>query len=130
MSQAIETAKLWSMIDELRKEKADLQKQLAELTRRIEVPAGHIKLDDGRVVKVLGTLPMTADGCLAGDGAELIHKGFDGDTGPNGQQHQRLSRVQAWAWNTVRGTTWGCAVLDCYSTREAALAAQAKGVAE
>ena len=28
MSQAIETAKLWSMIGELRKEKADLQKQL------------------------------------------------------------------------------------------------------
>lgn len=38
---------------------------LAELTRRCEVPAGHVKLDDGRVVKVLGELPITADGCLA-----------------------------------------------------------------
>lgn len=40
-------------------------------------PAGHVKLSGGRVVKVLGSLPMTADGCVIGRGAELWPKSGD-----------------------------------------------------
>lgn len=35
------------------------------------IPEGHVMLSDGRVVKVLGTLPMTADGCWSDVLAEL-----------------------------------------------------------
>lgn len=44
--------------------------------RRIEEgvpPPGHIIDDTGRVRRVLGTLPLTADGCVAGIGAKVIN---------------------------------------------------------
>ena len=31
-------------------------------------PPGHVRLPDGRDVRVLGELPMTADGCVLGNG--------------------------------------------------------------
>jgi hypothetical protein len=34
--------------------------------KAIVIPEGHIMLPGRRVVKVLGTLPMTADGCVVG----------------------------------------------------------------
>lgn len=36
-------------------------------------PPGHIIDDTGRVRRVLGTLPLTADGCVAGIGARVIN---------------------------------------------------------
>jgi len=35
-------------------------------------PSGCVRTPDGRDVRVLGTLPMTADGCVVGDGARLF----------------------------------------------------------
>lgn len=35
------------------------------------VQEGCVMLPGGKVVKVLGTLPMTADGCVVGDGASI-----------------------------------------------------------
>lgn len=38
---------------------------------RLETPAGHILDDTGTIRRVLGTLPLTADGCVFGSGREL-----------------------------------------------------------
>ena len=41
-----------------------------EVERRIRVPDGHVRLGVTDH-KLLGTLPMTADGCVIGDGAQV-----------------------------------------------------------
>ncbi len=98
----------------------ETEKALAELTRRTEVPKGHVKLDDQRVVKVLGTLPMTADGCVLG-GSVTVYAHYCGDIldGYSPKQTCRFYDDGSVSW--VESSV-------CYSTRESALAAQAKGV--
>ena len=39
------------------------------------IPPGHIKDDKGVVRRVLGTLPVTADGCVVGDDCRVWFKG-------------------------------------------------------
>jgi len=41
-------------------------------------PAGFVRDDAGVDRRVLGTLPVTADGCVAGDGARIIFPQLDG----------------------------------------------------
>ena len=45
---------------------------MAIALRSMLPPPGHIMDETGAVRKVLGTLPMTADGCVVGDGA-IVH---------------------------------------------------------
>ncbi len=91
------------------------------------VPEGHVRLPDGREVKVLGTLPMTADGCVA-----TINGTFY--TPPEGDL-DGICSMAAWSEGgspvgkrigfpvTYIGAerTWNSN--ECYSTPEAALAA-------
>lgn len=44
----------------------EARKFATELNASKLPPPGHVLLPDGRCVKVLGTLPMTADGCVVG----------------------------------------------------------------
>lgn len=39
---------------------------------RAKVPEGHVRTPDGVDRKVLGTLQITADGCVIGEGADLF----------------------------------------------------------
>lgn len=89
------------------------------LTSNAEVrpPPGHVLLPDGRCVRVLGELPMTADGCVIGRNARLW---LD------------LPDVTAYCgevfcdpivWQ-ADGPSACVEPNQCYSTREAALAAR------
>ena len=80
---------------------------------RLNPPADHVRLPDGRDVKVLGTLPMTADGYVVGadatiywsNGAGFIHEMCVDD---------RLNVTNGML--AIAG--------DCYSTRAAAESAR------
>lgn len=76
-------------------------------------PPGHIIDDQGVVRRVLGTLPVTADGCVIGGDAQLYWV--------NGAGYVHGCVVQ----DRVR-TSNGFALIasDCYSTRAAAEAAR------
>jgi len=41
------------------------------MSEPVKAPPGHIIDDQGNVRKVLGTLPVTADGCVVGHGVKL-----------------------------------------------------------
>jgi hypothetical protein len=56
----------------------------------VKVPLGHIMDDTGTVRKVLGTLPLTVDGCLIGDGA-WCWKMVQGVEGPDDAKPARIS---------------------------------------
>lgn len=96
--------------------------------RDVRPPKGHIVTDDGVVRKVLGTLPMTADGCVATING-TFYTPQDGD--PDG-----ICGMAAWAENNAPvGRRLGFCVSyvgsyrtwnsnECYSTREAAEAAK------
>lgn len=62
--------------------------------------------EDGKVRKVLGTLPLTADGFLAGSAAELWWRD---------SEEERTRHIMVLP----------CNVSDCYSTPEACEAAEA-----
>lgn len=88
-------------------------KLIAALVREL-IPPNHILYDDGVVRKVLGTLPLTADGCVAGLGASVSWRGFGEEYVYDG--HVRYSLV--WAASVPVESSQP--VRDCYSTREAA----------
>lgn len=87
----------------------------AELTRRMTPPEGHVRLPDGKDVKVLGTLPMTADGVVVGEGASPLWIWTDDD----GLQNDGTSRLHLDHYDDYP-------VEYAYSTHEAAEAARAK----
>jgi len=76
-------------------------------------PAGHIMEADGTIRKVLGTLPVTADGCVCGELVPLWVW-----TDDDGLQPDNSDRLFLADYN-------GHPVEYCYSTREAAEAARA-----
>lgn len=78
-------------------------------------PPGHIIDDAGVVRKVMGTLPMTADGCVVGDAAHLWTN--------------NAGEVNALRADAIGATEFGedgdfYEAAECYSTREAAEAAK------
>jgi len=82
--------------------------------------AGFID-DEGKVRKVLGTLLLTADGCVLGDWARpfVLHQ--------NGSIELGTTRTTTASWtNTATGRKANLRYgsLACYSTRESALAAK------
>lgn len=90
-----------------------------------KAPPGHI-LDGGVVRKVLGTLPITADGCVITDEntCSLVNI--------KGEKLDAIGHGMAWGPVTFCVDTGErCRVAysfsECYSTREAAEAARAKG---
>lgn len=84
------------------------------------VRPGHVRLDTGDVVRVLGTLPMTKDGCLLGEGAIVWREATASMTGTVKSERLEL----AWGLyglcgaNRTKAGGW-------YSTKEAAEAALA-----
>jgi hypothetical protein len=97
---------------------ADVQDQVSamiELATR--PPAGHIMEHDGTVRKVLGTLPVTADGCVATH-ESILHHPSDGPCYMVPDGHDRPAAAK------VYGGALMVPVASCYSTREAAEAAQ------
>jgi hypothetical protein len=80
-------------------------------------PAGHIMESDGTVRKVLGTLPVTADGCIAIGGSVLHHP--DGGYGIAAGIHGN-GPVEMVHYNSRECRLVG----ELYSTRELAEAAQ------
>lgn len=81
------------------------------------VPEGCVRTADGVDRKVLGTLPITADGCVPGLGASVSWPGYGEEYVYDG--HVRYSLVWAASIPVESSTP----VRDCYSTREAAEAA-------
>lgn len=75
----------------------------------VKVKEGHVRLPDGREPMVLGTLPMTADGCVAGSGARVW--GGREDLPPIAREVAVVTDCERGRWPVE----W------CYSTREAAL---------
>lgn len=106
---------------------------LREAVAEVTPPKGHVLTDDGKVRKVLGTLPMTADGCVA---IPCVSKVYH----PN---HPHRSLDVGTSWDGVVGKTstpgkdhdgldwWEYAIGDCHSTlaaaNEAAEAARKEG---
>ena len=84
------------------------------------VPEGCVRTADGVDRKVLGTLPITADGCVPGLGASVSWPGYGEEYVYDG--HVRYSLVWAASIPVESSTP----VRDCYSTREAAEAALAQ----
>lgn len=84
-------------------------------------PEGHIIDDKGKVRKVLGTLPVTKDNVVVGEGAVVV--------GPCGHEIKVNVRPHVWCGE---GNCWsdGCQndsgsgesyqISECFSTREAA----------
>lgn len=80
-------------------------------TAALTIPANHIRTPDGKDVKVLGTLPITKDGCVVGINAYPFYVGekADGSHVVMQPQHPPLRWLNAYE------------PTECYSTREAAL---------
>lgn len=83
-------------------------------------PKGHVLTDDGKVRKVLGTLPMTAEGWVVGMNAAVWSK--------NGEKCELFVREHAWGQvklivDTGERVRDEYPIAECYSTREAAEAA-------
>lgn len=84
---------------------------------------GHIIDEQGVVRKVLGALPITADGCVVGDGAALFHPNYE----KQGVCGTWMSQQGTARFYFARGLVndWKDVPLrECYSTREAAEAAK------
>lgn len=78
---------------------------------------GMIRTHEGKDLRLLGTLPVTADGCVAGIDAEVWTRPWGGAPEKN---HVRTE---------VPGNPWCGSIpaLHCFSTREAASAAKGVG---
>lgn len=79
--------------------------------------------DKGVERKVLGTLPLTADGCVIGDWATTFVRHL------NEEIHQGTTRTVTYSWTTTtpgRKENLPYAADMCHSTRESASAAQEK----
>lgn len=57
------------------RERAELDEILAIANKPLNPPDGCVRLPDGRDAKVLGTLPITADGCVIGDDCKVFYDG-------------------------------------------------------
>ena len=79
-------------------------------TLRAKAPPGHIIDDAGEVRRVLGTLPLTKDGCVVGVESQVWFSAYGGTEILSSIIHD--SR-KGWLQSPV-----------CYSTREAAEAAK------
>jgi len=93
---------------------------IAELERRMTPPPGCVRLPDGRDVKVLGELPMTADGCVFGINAPAVYSFCPPKTGS-------VVRVAVQADPepcSECGASDFYAARECYSSIEAAEAAR------
>lgn len=99
---------------------AELERRSTALRDAARVPEGYVRTADGVDRKVLGTLPITADGCVPGLGASVSWPGYGEEYVYDG--HVRYSLVWAASIPVESSTP----VRDCYSTREAAEAALAQ----
>lgn len=81
-------------------------------------PKGHIVTDDGVTRRVLGELPVTADGCVVGDswcGWLFWIRGIHNDVVGPSHSESRVEFSGPEQWHRPH---------NCYSTREAAEAAK------
>ena len=85
-------------------------------------PPGHI-IDNGVVRKVLGTLPLTADGCVIGNKAWL----WNIFPGAKGRDDDRPMRVCYKPVPITDPDAYTDGPMQMYSTREAAEAARKEG---
>lgn len=74
-------------------------------------PAGHIIDDQGVVRRVLGTLPVTADGCVVGDGCTVFREDAN---------YEKMNRPRFYEFDVGRNRTR----VATWSSREAAEAAK------
>ena len=82
------------------------------------IPTGSIMLPGGRVVKVLGDLPMTVDECVIGRGADL----YRNEGGGGGPEPDGTSKVYVQDNTSYPSAHWYLGAW--FSTREAAAAAK------
>ena len=89
--------------------------------RDVRPPKGHVVTDDGVVRKVLGTLPITADGCVIGRRVSVfsVYWSYPGSDVAEVCYDSELWRVHGPRTQSFDAST-------CYSTREAAEAAKNK----
>lgn len=115
---------------------ADIAAALAEQVP----PKGSIVDDTGAARKVLGTLPITKDGVVAMDGVEVFHPNQDWHFGltcmrlldetqpdkdfPLPEDCEYMGHYSYWEPDTGYGQYESYDIRECYSTKEAALAAQ------
>lgn len=87
-------------------------------------PKGHIIDDTGTVRKVLGTLPLTADGCVIGPVEGTYARVWNNDQWSNNAE---LYIRDDGRWGAMFGPQWR-PLECCYSTREAAEAARKEAI--
>ncbi len=87
-------------------------------------PPGHIIDDTGTVRKVLGTLPLTADGCVIGPVEGTYARVWNNDQWSNNAE---LYIRDDGRWGAMFGPQWR-PLECCYSTREAAEAARKEAI--
>jgi len=84
-------------------------------------PAGHIMESDGTIRKVIGTLPLTTDGAVVGNGAYL----WNFLPGAKGRDDDRPMRVCYRVMPIMDPDEYTSGPMRMWSTREAAEAARA-----
>jgi len=120
--------------------------RLLSLLNTPKAPPGCVIDDTGAVRKVLGTLPVTKDGVIAMPGVELFHPQQDWsfhleimplhpDTKPDPEfplpeDCEYMAHYSYFESDTGFSTYESYDVRDCYSTRELAESARAKGGGE
>ncbi len=98
-------------VEELLTNTVNFPSVIAELTRRMTPPDGHVRLPDGRDAKVLGTLARTADNFIACQDSVVWHPIY-GACYPVPDGLNVAAKV--YGGNSL------VPVSECYSTREAA----------
>jgi len=93
------------------------QQAIEAITDALTIPAGHVRTPDGVDRKVLGTLPVTADGVIAGSGAALYWNHGDGSPCNDGTMKVYVQDNTSCPSAHFYLGAW-------YSTRESAQAAQ------
>jgi len=99
----------------------NLYDEIAKVIRNEATPPpGCVRLPDGRDVKVLGELPMTADGCVFGINATAVYSFFP----PQSGQVVRVAAQSDPEPCSECGADDFYAARECYSSKEAAEAAR------
>lgn len=101
----------------------ETQQAFHDLINALTVPDGHVRLPSGEDVKVLGTLPMTADGCVVGNKAYLWNV-VPGSKGRDDDKPMRVCYKQSPIMDPDEYTD---GPMEMYSTRAAAESARAGG---
>jgi len=96
---------------------------IEDIAQALAVPAGCVRDENGVDRKVLGTLPLTKDGCVVGVDAVVFHPDSICVSGEAVYEGNRVDVPTKRGSDNFICRSFDTTVEDCYSTREAASSA-------